>query len=155
MNIELLANKLRKKFCKEGKIKKSSYGRFYVVNDMPFIEYSSDLNFIHEFCHYEQWKEGFFLEYSFKDAINQSNKEAFDKIIEIELDCEKRVLSILNKNKIKHNYEKRINSYLFLCHKKFKKESIDFYEKSRIYDNSKNFLLKKEDYLNSPQSLLF
>lgn len=141
----------------KGVLKKGKVGRFYVKDKIPHIIYSSNINFIHEYFHFIQWKEGTIVNKTFNESVKDKDVKAFNEIIKLELDCEKRVINFLVKINKKHlsKYSKRVNTYIYLCHEIFKGKKIDYMRKNSIFDNSKDYLLKDKDYLHNPHLLIY
>lgn len=157
-----LSEKLKIEFKNEGRIFLSSKqgGKFFVKDSLPIIQISSNLDpyiFIHEYCHFQQWKDGCLnFNKSLVESIQSQDLKEFRQVMAIEINCEKRVLQLLKQNKINSKeHVKRINTHLYLAHELFKGNEIDFMKKRRIFDNAKDFILSNQDYIYNPENLIY
>lgn len=127
---------------RKAKVKSSGYFATTIINDdepefviaikRPYLDWFG--TFIHEYCHFKQWKENSKLwrNYNFDDVISvdllvdfwlkkkmefnrRQLNSIIDPIINVEADCEKRVVKLIEKYKLpinKEDYIQKANAYI-------------------------------------------
>jgi hypothetical protein len=122
--------------------------------------------FLHEYCHYLQWKENrnlwdrslltydILFEWIEKPELNYTEEElnqSLHDILELEHDCEKRALQLLKYNPIENvevdKYIRAVNAYLFHYHIN---RSLRKRPKNPIY--SENVMLSMPNIFNNDLS---
>ncbi|NDC72225.1 MAG: hypothetical protein EBZ62_02045 [Sphingobacteriia bacterium] len=123
--------------------------------------------FIHEYCHYLQWKNDRklwdksmitydllfdWIEDKSLDVTNEALDASLHDILEIEHDCEKRVLSLVQLNPIQdfdtHKYIKAVNAYLWSYHinKELRQRPKNPIYSTRVLEHMPNIFHKDLNY---------
>jgi len=123
--------------------------------------------FIHEYCHFLQWKHDRklwdksmitydllfdWIENKFLDVTNEALDASLHDILEIEHDCEKRVLKLVANNPIENfdtdKYIRAVNAYLWSYHlnRELRKRPVRPIYSPRVLEHIPNIFHKDLNY---------